>query len=334
MHNTHIIVRAMLIHVYTLMECPSAWCKNKTCPKNFCRDNSCSSVVKETLINLVSRETREFKANQVILIPPSFLHVNLLSLMVCFLFPPTGKWHIGTHCENNDNNSCQDPIGQGFDSFYGVPLTNLRDCRGDSNVFVAWDEHIYRDILITYAFLLWGAYALKKRNIVGRPGFLILFTIASLLCGGFYAFIQGIKMMNCLILDDREVIEQPLTYDRLADRMTQRAIKFMEQDHDGRPFMLTMSFLQAHTALFSSDKFTNHSKHGPYGDTVEEMDDSLGEIMAAIKTLGFDDNTFVYLTSDNGGHVEEHTEDLVREGGWNGIYKGMHHLTYCCWKRF
>ena len=39
-HNTHIIAHAMLIRVYTLMECPSAWCKNKTHPKNFCRDNS------------------------------------------------------------------------------------------------------------------------------------------------------------------------------------------------------------------------------------------------------------------------------------------------------
>ena len=38
-HNTQIIARAMLIHVYTLMECPSAWCKNKMRAKNFYRDN-------------------------------------------------------------------------------------------------------------------------------------------------------------------------------------------------------------------------------------------------------------------------------------------------------
>ena len=128
-------------------------------------------------------------------------------------------------------------------------------------------------------------------------------------------------MMNCLILENRKVVEQPFTYDNLADRMTQRAVNFLEMNHD-KPLMLTMSFIQAHTALFSSDKFTNRSKHGPYGDTVEEMDHSLGEVMSTLKRLGIDKNTFVYLTSDNGGHVEEHTEDDVREGGWNGIYKG------------
>ncbi|XP_072024020.1 steryl-sulfatase-like isoform X2 [Amphiura filiformis] len=235
-----------------------------------------------------------------------------------------GKWHIGTYC---DNTGCQDPIGQGFQYYYGVPLTNLRDCRGDSNVFIAWDEHIYRDIFITYIFLLWGSYSLKKRNIIGRPGFMILFAISTILCGGFYAFIQGIKMMNCLILENRKVVEQPYTYDNLANRMTQRAVNFLEVNHD-KPFMLTMSFLQAHTALFSSDKFTNRSKHGPYGDTVEEMDYSLGEVMATLKRLGIADNTFVYLTSDNGGHVEEITEDDVREGGWNGIYKGSKGSSY------
>ena len=38
-HNTHLIAHAMLIRVYTLMECPSAWCKNKMRPKKFYRDN-------------------------------------------------------------------------------------------------------------------------------------------------------------------------------------------------------------------------------------------------------------------------------------------------------
>ena len=80
--------------------------------------------------------------------------------------------------------------------------------------------------------LLWATYALKKRDIIGRLGVVILFVISSFCCGGFYAFIQGVKMMNCLILENRKVVEQPFTYDNLADRMTQRAVNFLEMNHD------------------------------------------------------------------------------------------------------
>lgn len=42
------------------------------------------------------------------------------------------------------------------------------------------------------------------------------------------------------------------------------------------PFLLVMSYLQVHTALFSSKNFAGKSKHHAYGDAVEEMDGSVG----------------------------------------------------------
>ena len=58
-HNMHIIARAMLNRVYTLMECPSAWCQNKTRPKNFCRDNS-SIIVHSLTTTWLERLTHIF----------------------------------------------------------------------------------------------------------------------------------------------------------------------------------------------------------------------------------------------------------------------------------
>ena len=94
------------------------------------------------------------------------------------------------------------------------------------------------------------------------------------------------------------------------------------ESHRHQPFLLVMSFVQAHTALFNNDLFRHHSVHGRYGDNLEEMDWSVGEVLKSLKKLGLENNTFVYLTSDNGGHVEEFTDDGEREGGWNGIFKG------------
>lgn len=46
--------------------------------------------------------------------------------------------------------------------------------------------------------------------------------------------------------------------------------------HADTPFLLVLSYLQVHTALFSSQNFTGKSQHHAYGDAVEEMDWSVG----------------------------------------------------------
>ena len=74
--------------------------------------------------------------------------------------------------------------------------------------------------------------------------------------------------------------------------------------------------------MHASPEFQGESAYGPYGDNVEEMDASVGHILTALDRLGFANNTFVYFTSDNGGHVEEVGKAGNREGGYNGIYKG------------
>lgn len=47
-----------------------------------------------------------------------------------------------------------------------------------------------------------------------------------------------------------------------------------------------------------------------------------GQIMQALDRFNLRDHTLVYLTSDQGGHVEEISATGVVQGGWNGIYKG------------
>ena len=104
-------------------------------------------------------------------------------------------------------------------------------------------------------------------------------------------------------------------------RFTDEAVNFIQTNKES-PFLLYMSFAKVHTALFNTRPFTNHSVHGRYGDNVEEMDWSVGQILAAVQELGLKGNTFVYFTSDNGPHLEKITSSGEYHGGWNGIYKG------------
>ena len=54
-----------------------------------------------------------------------------------------------------------------------------------------------------------------------------------------------------------------------------------------------------------------------------EMDNGIGNILDFLEANNLRDNTFVYFSSDNGGHLEEVGLDGQQEGGYNGIYKGL-----------
>lgn len=103
------------------------------------------------------------------------------------------------------------------------------------------------------------------------------------------------------LMRGEKVIEAPADRDLLVKRCTEEAVKFIEA-HQTEPFFLylphTMPGSTQHP--FSSDKFRGKSANGDYGDSVEELDWSTGEIMAALQRLKLDDNTLVVWTSDNG----------------------------------
>lgn len=96
-----------------------------------------------------------------------------------------------------------------------------------------------------------------------------------------------------------EIIEQPVQQETLTKRYTEEAIRFIEQAK-GRPFFLYLPHNMPHIPLFASERFKGKSPAGLYGDVVEELDWSVGEILGALKRLGLDRDTLVIFSSDNG----------------------------------
>jgi len=103
------------------------------------------------------------------------------------------------------------------------------------------------------------------------------------------------------LMRGERVIEAPANRDLLVKRCTEEAVAFIER-HRERPFFLyvphTMPGSTAHP--FSSPAFRGRSRNGEYGDAVEELDWSTGQILDTLKRLGLDDRTLVVWTSDNG----------------------------------
>jgi arylsulfatase A len=86
---------------------------------------------------------------------------------------------------------------------------------------------------------------------------------------------------------------------QLTTWYTERAVKFIDANRD-RPFFLYVAHNMPHVPLHVSDKFKGKSQQGLYGDVIEEIDWSVGQIVAALAKNGLDDRTLLIFTSDNG----------------------------------
>jgi arylsulfatase len=87
--------------------------------------------------------------------------------------------------------------------------------------------------------------------------------------------------------------------DQLTTWYTEHAVDFIHR-HKDKPFFLYVPHAMVHVPLHVSDKFRGKSERGLFGDVVEELDWSVGEILAAIKKDGLDEKTLVMFCSDNG----------------------------------
>uniref|UniRef100_UPI003AAEE0B9 steryl-sulfatase n=1 Tax=Centroberyx gerrardi TaxID=166262 RepID=UPI003AAEE0B9 len=226
-----------------------------------------------------------------------------------------GKWHLGLNCESSDDH-CHHPSTHGFDHFYGISLTNVRDCQpGHGTVFQVHKYIPYSTVgmgLVTAALLHYKGVVTVRKGLV--------LSLALLATGVFAALVTTYPNFNCVLMRNHSVVEQPFVSENLTQRMTREAVDFLERN-TARPFLLFFSFLQVHTAMFASAPFRGTSRHGIYGDAVHEVDWSVGRIMQTLDRLRLRENTLVYLTSDQGAHLEEISAKGEVHGGWNGIYK-------------
>jgi arylsulfatase A-like enzyme len=103
------------------------------------------------------------------------------------------------------------------------------------------------------------------------------------------------------LMQNERVIEAPVDRNLLTKRYTEAVIEFLQRDHE-QPFFVYLAHAMpgSTTAPFASEAFRGRSANGPWGDSVEEIDGSTGQILDALKRLGLDRNTLVIWTNDNG----------------------------------
>lgn len=180
-----------------------------------------------------------------------------------------GKWHLGQREQYLPHN-------RGFQEYFGIPFSCDMGCS-------PWHGR-------------------------GPP----------LLCGIFNPFAPApLPLLNGTTGAAAVVEEQPVDLATLTERYADWGAAFIsKQTAAKQPWLLYASFNHVHVTnanylaalpppgysnqQFSSVKFCNSSGRGGTGDAVQELDDAVGKLLAAVHRAGADDNTIVFFTSDNG----------------------------------
>ena len=130
---------------------------------------------------------------------------------------------------------------------------------------------------------------------------------------------------------NEERIQESAGVDDLTRRYTDEALEFIRRHKDG-PFFLYIAHTMAHVVLGVTEPFRGRSERGLYGDVIEELDASTGEILDLLTELGLDQNTIVVYTSDNGpwsNHSHpRYTAAIAEHAGSAGPLRGAKGTTW------
>ncbi len=132
-----------------------------------------------------------------------------------------------------------------------------------------------------------------------------------------------LKWPRFALLDEDTPVESPAAPENLTRNYTAEAIRFLQAQGE-RPFFLYLAHTMPHVPLAVSAEFAGKSRYGLYGDVVEELDAGIGRVLEAVEALGIDDETFVFVTSDNGPWPG----DTKTPGGSTGGLRGSKGTTW------
>src|SRR5277367_1716441 len=101
----------------------------------------------------------------------------------------------------------------------------------------------------------------------------------------YYGIPYSSDMDPSILIQDGAIIESPVQVDTLTQQYTQQSVNFIANNRNN-PFFLYVAYNTPHLPLGASPAFLGKSPMGLYGDAVQEIDWSVGQILQSLKDNG------------------------------------------------
>lgn len=141
-------------------------------------------------------------------------------------------------------------------------------------------------------------------------------------------------MESVVYMAGNEVVEFNPDQTYTTKTYTEKAVDFIEK-HKDKPFFLYLAHSMPHVPIYASENFRGTSERGLYGDVIQELDWSVGQVMKTLEENGLTDNTLLVFSSDNGPWLvmRDHggSAGILREGKQYTFEGGMRVPTLAMW---
>lgn len=136
------------------------------------------------------------------------------------------------------------------------------------------------------------------------------------------------------VIRGNDTIELDPDQSQLTKRLTEDALRFIRENKN-KQFFLYFPHPMPHIPIYASEDFQGKSRRGLYGDVIEEIDWSVGEILRVLKENKMDTRTLVIFTSDNGPWLQFKTHGgsagPLRDGKGTTFEGGMREPCIMWW---
>lgn len=120
----------------------------------------------------------------------------------------------------------------------------------------------------------------------------------------------------------------------VTPELAEKAVEWIKGLDKDKPFFLYFAAVAVHRPITPSDEMRGVSDCGPYGDFIQDLDQSVDRILETLEYLGLSENTIVIFTSDNGGQFNVNEKDApetfaIQKGlKLNGDLRGDKHTIW------
>jgi len=157
--------------------------------------------------------------------------------------------------------------------------------------------------------------------------------------GSYYGVLHNLDHFETVVFEKEggmpvlrgdAVEKRPAVPAEMTGLYTAEALKFIEANRE-RPFFLYLGHAMPHLPFDASPKFKGRSARGLYGDVVEELDDSTGQILDKLRALGIAEKTLVIFTSDNGPERKTPGTAAPLSGSKHTVFEGGLRVPCIAW---
>lgn len=134
------------------------------------------------------------------------------------------------------------------------------------------------------------------------------------------------------LMENNRIKELPVDQRTLATRYTNKAIERIDLALSQKyPFFIYLAHTTTNAPIYVPDELWHEDYYNSYKTAVEHIDTEIGRLVTKLKSLGIENNTYIFVTAHNGPMLEQQGSSHPLKGKKYSNFEGGHRAPLIVW---